>query len=194
MELVLLGDIQNGYASNWARIANTAGVAEIQIGDRFREQGFGQGAEELEVAGIDISVVGGASRLFFNRAANATQPEVHRLGAVLLQVGIKAEKDGDVSTTVSVLRTVEEVPSNPADLDITDVLMDNFAIRPFGGDVSETPTANGSAAPDEQVEIPAGIASDADTTEPLVPLKRGRGRPRGAKNKAKEEVAFPPGF
>jgi hypothetical protein len=89
MELVFLQDVQGGYASNWARIANTEGVKDIHIGDRFREQGFGPGAEELEVAGVDISPIGGASRLFFNRAANATQPEVHRLGAVFLQVGIK---------------------------------------------------------------------------------------------------------
>ena len=84
MELVLLGDIQGGYGSNWYRVANTEGVSEIQIGDRFREKGYGPGSEELEVAGVDISVVGGFSRIFFNRAANATQPEVHRLGAVLL--------------------------------------------------------------------------------------------------------------
>jgi hypothetical protein len=71
------------------RIANTHGVADIHIGDRFREQGFGPGAEELEVAGVNISQVGGASQLFFNRAANATKPEVHRLGAVFNQVGIK---------------------------------------------------------------------------------------------------------
>src|SRR6202171_3607896 len=90
MDLVLLHDLQSSFASNWARIANTAGTKDIQIGDRFREQGFGAGAEELEVAGVDISPIGGASRLFFNRAANATQPMTQRLGAVLAQVGIKA--------------------------------------------------------------------------------------------------------
>jgi hypothetical protein len=90
VELVLLQDVQGGYGSNWYRVAKTEGVDQIKVGDRFREQGFGQGAEELEVGGIDISVVGGASRLYFIRAANATQPEVHRLGAVLLPTYSKA--------------------------------------------------------------------------------------------------------
>jgi hypothetical protein len=90
VELVLLQDVQGGYGSNWYRVAKTEGVEQIKVGDRFREQGFGQGAEELEVGGIDISVVGGASRLYFIRAANATQPEVHRLGAVLLPTYSKA--------------------------------------------------------------------------------------------------------
>src|ERR1700674_894027 len=88
MELVLLHDLQNSFASNWIRIANTSGVEEIQIGDAFREQGFGHGAEELKVAGVDISKVGGASRLFMDRAANNTQPEVHRLGCVFELVRI----------------------------------------------------------------------------------------------------------
>ena len=91
MELVLLQDVQNSFASNWARVANTSGLSDIQIKDRFREQGFGAGHEELEVEGVDISKVGGFSRLYFRRAANATQPEVHRLGAVFEQVGIAAE-------------------------------------------------------------------------------------------------------
>lgn len=177
MELVLLGDIQNGYASNWARIANTSGVAEIQIGDRFREQGFGQGAEELEVAGIDISVVGGASRLFFNRAANATQPEVHRLGAVLLQVGIKAESNGVpvfVGQTVSNSPLAEVVEFHPPSRE--EVIAEVAKIDPpLAAALSETATNGGEPGP-------------------LAPLKRGRGRPKGAKNKAKEEVAFPPGF
>jgi hypothetical protein len=90
VELVLLADFQKSYASDWMRVANTEGVKDIRIGDRFREQGFGAGAEELEVDGLGISEVGGLSRLHVIRAANATQPEVHRLGAVFLQVGIKA--------------------------------------------------------------------------------------------------------
>jgi len=88
MELVLLADVQNGYASSWIRIANTAGVEDIHIGDCFREQGFGKGAEELKVAGVDISPVGGFSKLFVDRGANATQPEVHRLGCVFEMVSI----------------------------------------------------------------------------------------------------------
>ena len=88
MELVLLADVQNGYGSSWIRIANTAGVEDIHIGDCFREQGFGKGAEELKVAGVDISKVGGFSKLFVDRGANATQPEVHRLGCVFEMVGI----------------------------------------------------------------------------------------------------------
>jgi len=88
MELVVLHDVQNAFNSTWVRVANTQGISDIHIGDRFREQGFGPGAEELEVAGINISAVGGASQLFFNRAANATKPEVHRLGAVFHMVGM----------------------------------------------------------------------------------------------------------
>jgi hypothetical protein len=89
MELVLLSDFQKSYASDWMRVANTSGLSDVHIGDRFREQGFGAGAEELEVDGLGISEVGGLSRLHVIRAANATQPETHRLGAVFLQVGIK---------------------------------------------------------------------------------------------------------
>src|SRR5665213_1505054 len=91
MELVLLADVQNGYGSSWIRIANTAGVEDIHIGDCFREQGFGKGAEEFKVAGVDISKVGGFSKLFVDRGANATQPEVHRLGCVFEMVGIAVE-------------------------------------------------------------------------------------------------------
>lgn len=120
MELVLLGDIQNGYASNWARIANTEGVDKIQIGDRFREQGFGQGAEELEVAGLDISPVGGASRLFFNRAANATQPEVHRLGAVLLPVAvIPAQVERNLASTTTAIAVTNQPTNGSAPADAT---------------------------------------------------------------------------
>src|SRR5665213_19760 len=91
MELVLLADVQNGYGSSWIRIANTAGVEDIHIGDCFREQGFGKGAEEFKVAGVDISKVGGFSKLFVDRGANATQPEVHRLGCVFEMVSIAVE-------------------------------------------------------------------------------------------------------
>jgi hypothetical protein len=161
MELVLLGDIQNGYASNWARIANTDGVADIKIGDRFREQGFGQGAEELEVAGVDISPIGGASRLFFNRAANATQPEVHRLGAVLLPVGMpRAEPT----------QHPEQVKADTVLLTHLEIIPENF------GRSKDNATA---------MRVP----EDAQ-----VPLKRGRGRPKGSKNVRKGEVAFPTGF
>jgi hypothetical protein len=172
VELVLLGDIQNGYASNWARIANTTGVSEIQIGDRFREQGFGAGAEELEVAGIDISVVGGASRLFFNRAANATQPEVHRLGAVLLRVGIKAE---ELSQEDAIMADIKQHWTNAVAAPVVD------------GKVVTV---------DEKQELvrAALVTASAASSEPLVPLKRGRGRPKGSKNKAHKEVAFPAGF
>lgn len=88
MELVLLADCQNSYAAQWIRVASTAGLKDVRIGDRFREQGFGPGSEEFQVDGIDISPVSGASKLFVIRAANATQPMTHRLGAVLEQVGI----------------------------------------------------------------------------------------------------------
>ena len=88
MQVVLLADVQNGYASQWIRIANTQGVEDIHIGDCFREQGFGKGAEELKVAGVDISPIGGFSKLFVDRGGNATQPEVHRLGCVFEMVAI----------------------------------------------------------------------------------------------------------
>jgi hypothetical protein len=166
MDLVLLQDIQGGYASNWARIANTAGVKDIHIGDRFREQGFGPGAEELEVAGSEISPIGGASRLFFHRAANATQPMPHRLGAVLEQVGVKPAA---VDPAYQPLRETVSVASGSG-LNLSNTL------------------ANGSAS---AATVPA---SEAVASEPLASPKRGRGRPPGSKNKAKEEVAFPAGF
>lgn len=97
MELVLLQDVQSGYGSGWVRIANTEGVHQIQINDRFREQGFGQGAEELEVAGIDISPVGGLSKLYVNRGAGATQPEIHRLGAVFYPISVAQTSQPEVA-------------------------------------------------------------------------------------------------
>jgi hypothetical protein len=163
MELVFLQDVQGGYASNWARIANTEGVKDIKIGDRFREQGFGPGAEELEVAGVDISPIGGASRLFFNRAANATQPEVHRLGAVFFPVFLKATMTSDIEIVVV---------SNP---------LSEYEIKPGGSRVT--------------AEIVNGTdAVNVTGPEPALVTKRGRGRPAGSKNKAKDEVAFPAGF
>lgn len=176
MELVLLQDVQSSFGSNWARVANTSGVREIQIGDRFREQGFGPGAEELEVAGVDISPVGGMSRLFFNRGGNATKPEVHRLGAVLEQVGIK----------VLALEVTQSVTT------VSDSLVNGKPIplinKSEATAVTNQPT-NGSAS-----AVPV-IASADD--EPLVPVaKRRRGRPPGSKNrtKAQTEVALPAGF
>lgn len=164
MELVILQDVQNAFGSNWARIANTSGVQNIHIGDRFREQGFGPGAEELEVAGVDISPVGGLSRLFFNRGANATKPEVHRLGAVFEQVGIKLEPVAVTAVTSAAIS------------------------------VTNQPT-NGSASADAQVAPATTTTSDEGTTEPLVPLKKRRGRPPGSRNKTKaEEVSLPVGF
>jgi hypothetical protein len=101
MELVLLADVQGGYGSQWIRIANTQGVAEIKIGDCFREQGFGQGSEELKVAGVDISPVGGASKIFVDRGANATQPMTHRLGAVMEQVGVPLQTGIDYRVSLN---------------------------------------------------------------------------------------------
>lgn len=92
MELVVLHDLQSSFASNWARVANTTGIDQVKVGDCFRERGFGPGAEEMRVDGVDISVVGGASRLFFNRAANNTKPEVHRLGAVFDQTNVRVSE------------------------------------------------------------------------------------------------------
>lgn len=88
MDIVLLADVQSGFGSQWVRIANTAGVKEIKIGDCFREQGFGEGSEEFKVAGVDISPIGGASKIFVDRGANATPPMTHRLGAVMEQVRV----------------------------------------------------------------------------------------------------------
>ena len=169
MILCLLQDVQSSFASNWARVANLPGLADIHIGDRFREQGVGPGGEELEVAGVDISPVGGFSRLFFNRGANATQPEVHRLGAVLEPVGILVRPigppiDGGTFQPIEIIN----VPS-------------------AAHSITNSPT-NGSASA-ESLPPPEGVK-----TEPLVPLKRGRGRPAGSKNKAKQEVVLPVGF
>jgi hypothetical protein len=163
MELVFLQDVQGGYASNWARIANTTGVNDIHIGDRFREQGFGPGAEELEVAGVDISPIGGASRLFFNRAANATQPEVHRLGAVFLQVSIQ-----------------------PAAVDP--------AYQPLRETINTTDAVTFSGPAQPALAGSFGLLDPRQPGNGEEPAKRGRGRPAGSKNKAKEEVAFPAGF
>lgn len=161
MELVLLADCQSSFASSWQRVANTQGIKDIHIGDRFREQGFGVGAEELEVAGVDISPVGGFSRLYFNRGGNATKPEVHRLGAVFEQVGIEGAEHE--------LAGVAVTANTSAAISITNV------------------QTNGSAS--AEVSPPS-----EGTTEPLVPLKRGRGRPPGSKNKTKQEVVLPVGF
>lgn len=115
MELVLLQDVQNSFSSGWIRVANTSGLNDVHIGDRFREQGFGPGAEELEVAGVNISPVGGLSQLFVNRGGNATKPEVHRLGAVLEQVGIKVEgyvHNGDPLVNATSAVAVTNQPTN----------------------------------------------------------------------------------
>lgn len=85
MEIVILDNMVATYAGNWVRVANTAGYDRIQIHDRFREQGFGEGAEEIEVEGVDFSPIGGASRLFVRRAANNTKAEIHKSGVVMLQ-------------------------------------------------------------------------------------------------------------
>lgn len=160
MELVLLADVQNGYGSTWIRIANTTGVSAIGIGDRFREQGFGAGAEEFEVDGVDISPVGGLSRLHVIRGAGATQPMTHRLGAVFEQVNAR-----ELVFASDVLTNATSAVS-----------------------VTNQPT-NGSASAEALSPPPEGVR-----TEPLVPLKRGRGRPKGSRNKTKQEVVLPVGF
>jgi hypothetical protein len=194
VELVLLGDLQSGYSQTWARVANTEGVHDIQIGDRFREQGFGPGAEELEVAGVDISQVGGASRVFVIRAANATQPEVHRLGAVFLQVGIKPKAEATVEVE-PILETpgrkVDEVPLSPAST-VAPVTAEELGWYPLEPDeavaIESSLDHNGSNATSH-------TASVESQTEPLVALKRKRGRPIGSRNKPRvEEVALPAGF
>jgi hypothetical protein len=207
MELVLLQDLQSSYASGWARVANSSGLGDVQIGDRFREQGFGPGSEEMEVAGLNISAVGGASQLFFNRAANATQPMVHRLGAVMLQVGIKTEE-------AAAERTQQDERSEPprevsamtptAPAPVTAESLGWYPLEPDEA-VALEPTLdhNGGDAAGLTFTINAAASATAprvpvDAQEPLVALKRKRGRPIGSRNKPKaeikEEVALPAGF
>ena len=159
MILCILQDVQSSFASNWARVANLPGLADIHIGDRFREQGVGPGGEELEVAGVDISPVGGFSRLFFNRGANATKPDVHRLGAVFEQVGIKA------------------LVVDPAYQPLRETINGTDAVAVTAEPFSEGVIVKMAGAPDE-----------------FIPAKRGRGRPPGSKNKARDEVKLPVGF
>lgn len=157
-ELVLLQDVVASYGSLWVRIANTQGHDQIKMHDRFREQGFGEGAEELEIEGVDFSPVSGASRVFVRRAANNTRAEVHRMGAVMQRVATER---------VNISAVVAEVLY---------------------------PTANGSASADAQV-APAITTTSVEgiMDEPLVTLpKRGRGRPKGARNKPKPQLQSRP--
>lgn len=161
MEIVLLGDVVASYGSLWCRVANTQGLSAIAIKDRFREQGFGEGAEELEVEGIDLSIVSGASRLFFRRAANNTKAEVHRLGSVMIQTN---------------------APPAPLLITASNASTGGATYTNFGY------TTNGSASQDERVTS-AVKTSDEGTTEPLESpqaVKRGRGRPKGSKNRPKQ--------
>ncbi len=165
MELVLLQDVYSSYAANWARVANTSGIDRIQIGDRFREQGVGPGGEELEVAGISLSPVGGVSKIFFNRCANVTQPGLHRLGAVLEQVGISVQTEplhNGIEEAVSL--TVEPAQVEATKEKVTDaerLLIASMAMQNRSLTIAE------------------------EIVEELVPAYRGRGRPRGSKNKTK---------
>src|SRR5438105_4462002 len=117
MQLVLLQDMVSSYAANWGRVANTEGIERIQIGDCFKEQGT---YEELRVAGIDISPVGGASRIYFERCANATQPQTHRIGAVLeptvttLREAVTAVTSTAISVTNQPLNGLSELEDFPA--------------------------------------------------------------------------------
>src|SRR2546426_6135279 len=119
MQLVLLQDMVSSYAANWARVANSEGIERIQIGDCFKEQGT---YEELKVAGIDIPPVGGASRLYFERCANATQPQTHRIGAVLeptmtaepILAAVTAVSSSAISVTNQPLNGLSELEDFPA--------------------------------------------------------------------------------
>jgi hypothetical protein len=179
MELVFLSDMQLSFASNWQRVANTAGVKDITIGDRFREQGFGPGAEELEVAGIELSPIGGLSRLFFNRGANATKPDVHRLGCVFEQVGIKPA-------------AVDPAYQPPREtINGTDAL-----VIAAEATVDDSERMIAALPPDQRLGPPwAGIPPELGPgLETVPPVKRGRGRPPGSKNKKTEEIKLPVGF
>lgn len=180
MELVFLSDMQLSFASNWQRVANTAGVQHITIGDRFREQGFGPGAEELEVAGIELSPIGGLSRLFFNRGANATKPDVHRLGCVFDQVGIKPAA---VDPAYQPLREIIN------GTDAVTISSDSSSSNREEGVVGSAtaPLESEGEAPRRSVASPVEVI-------PNPPLKRGRGRPPGSKNKKTEEIKLPVGF
>lgn len=83
MEVVILTDMMNSYATTWVRIANTQGIAEIKMGDEFREFGTGEAGERFKIEGIDLSPIPGSSRLYLLRGHRVTQPQSHRAGAVL---------------------------------------------------------------------------------------------------------------
>jgi len=64
--------------ANWARVANTrCGIEAIQIGDCFKEQAP---TRSCASPAATSAPVGGASRLYFERCANTTQPQTHPSG------------------------------------------------------------------------------------------------------------------
>ncbi len=167
VELVLLQDVYSSYAANWARVANTSGIDRIQVGDRFREQGVGPGGEELEVAGISLSPVGGVSKIFFNRCANVTQPSLHRLGAVLEMVTVR----------FAVAPQMALVNASAATAHVFDVPVHNKKVKKVTD--AERLLIESMAMQNRSLTVAEEIV------EELVPAYRGRGRPRGSKNKTK---------
>lgn len=169
-EIVALQDMVATYSSGWLKIANTQGHDHIQIKDRFREQGFGDGAEELEVEGVDFSPIGGASRIFVRRAANNTKAETHKLGCVFLQTN----QAGPITIGPGMppVFLTESGGLANANYPATSVTMNNGAV--------------GLAEPDD---IPDTIV--AGGTEYANPAKRGRGRPKGSLNKSKQIPDWP---
>lgn len=159
MEIVILDNMVATYAGNWVRIANAQGYDRIQIHDRFREQGFGEGAEEIEVEGVDFSPIGGASRLFVRRAANNTKAEIHKSGVVMLQTNVEREAN------VAAVMEVQAAGANP-------IPLHNLSVASGAGmtwGVNNTATASTTAMVEE-------------------PAKRGRGRPKGSPNKPKQPL------
>lgn len=174
MELVILQDVVASFSSNWLRVANTAGLNSVQIKDRFREQGFGEGAEELEVEGIDISPVGGASRIFFRRAANNTQAEVHKLGCVFLQTYPVPPLLQPIDANNALVNTGWHIPISTVNAAASGITVSDVQVN----------TAVGIAEPEEPEFITAGGTQYANP-------KRGRGRPPGSKNKPKQVPDWP---
>lgn len=171
MQIVILSDLVGSYLSTWVRLANTAGYDQIKPGDRFREQGFGEGCEELEVDGVDFSPVGGASRLHVIRAGNNTRVEVHRAGMVFEQIFNS--------------RVPLEVAYQP--------LRERLANGSDAAAVSNQPENGISES--VHVQSPEGREAPdlitAGGTQYANPAKRGRGRPPGSKNKPKPPLNVP---
>lgn len=161
-EVVILEDMVAGYNTTWARVANTTGSDKIKPGDEFREQGA---LEEFRVEATAFSPIPGASKLFLQRGHHSTRPEVHKTGAVLMQLNIVA------------------AAANGR-------LAESAIATPLAGTTAVTVSTQ---AQNTAVGI-AEREPDPDPLEAFVNpqvIKRGRGRPAGSKNKPKQTMQPP---